>query len=314
MSLCGVIPVLKPANLTSHDVVARVRRILGTKKVGHSGTLDPMVTGVLLLLVGNATKLSDYFMNVPKKYHATAVLGAATDTQDAQGSVVAISDCESVSRADVERCLTAFLGGIEQIPPDYSAVKIRGKKLIDYAIRGEAVPEKKARRVRIYDAVLSEFCNPRFSFSVLCSKGTYVRTLCHDIGEKLGVHAHLSELVRVSSGGFELSDALKLESLESVGAESLISIDDAARKIWNIGTIELNGLGSETEKKLKNGVRFDIGAYGEVFSAAERTDRFFGNRAHDFALSDGYFVYLDGKFFGIADNDRRIVKVVSPSM
>ncbi len=302
---CGVIPVYKPAGITSHDVVAKIRRLLGIQRVGHSGTLDPMVTGVLPVLIGQATRLSDYFMGLPKKYAAVAALGSATDTQDACGSVVAAADYAHVTKEDIERCFLDFSGDIFQIPPDYSAVKIGGKKLLEYAVSGKTAPAKKARRVTVYSLRLLDFSDD-LSFEVECSKGTYIRTLCHDMGIALGTYAHLKNLVRVSSGGFSAEEAVLLED---VGEESLIDIGDAARRIWNIGIINIDGLSSDISKRLKNGVKFDLSRYGDVESARVRVARA-GYDVGRFAISDEYLVYCGNRLVGIADSDFRISKLI----
>ncbi len=295
----GVLPVLKPQGMTSHDVVAKVRKILGQKKVGHTGTLDPQVRGVLPILVGSATRLSDYFMAVPKRYRATAMLGYSTDTQDAEGEAVAYGSVlpESVSEVAFRQALSAFCGDIEQVPPDYSAVKIRGKKLLDYVREGKDIPVKKARTVRIYNLSLLIYEPPRVTFDILCSKGTYVRTICADLGEVLGTKAHMERLVRTSSGGFLLEDAI---SLEDISADSLLSISEAALRI----PLERVVLPRDERVlwKVKNGIKFDL--------------REVALREHPYSnwtdkLEPKRFVYVENVFYGIADEQFRLEKLIA---
>jgi tRNA pseudouridine55 synthase len=215
----GVLVLRKPAGMTSHDCVARIRRLFGTKKVGHTGTLDPEVTGVLPICLGHATRLVEYIQDLPKTYQVIMLLGSTTTTEDATGEVVeeVAVDTASISEERVRSVFQQFLGEIEQIPPMYSAVKVNGKRLYDLAREGMIV-ERKGRRVTIYDLKLHEIepvgHTVRISFTCTCSKGTYVRTLCVDLGRAMGYPAHMAQLVRVKSGPFSLSDSIPLEELE----------------------------------------------------------------------------------------------------
>ena len=204
----GLVVAFKPAGITSHDVVDGVRKLLGTKKVGHAGTLDPMATGVLLLGVGRATRLLRYLSGLDKTYEGTAMLGVETDTLDAEGRVVRESPVD-VTREQLEDAMRAFTGPIEQTPPAYSAVKVGGQKLYKAARRGEAV-EAPARRVVVNVFDLLRFESPAFDFRVDCSSGTYVRSLVADAGAKLGCGAHLTRLVRTRVGPFGLDRAVML--------------------------------------------------------------------------------------------------------
>ncbi len=208
--ISGILNINKPAGMTSHDVVAAVRRITGEKRVGHAGTLDPMATGVLLVCLGQATRVTEYLMDAPKRYRAGIVLGIATDTYDAEGRVTHRSPSVSFTRAQIEEALSSFFGRIEQVPPLYSAIKHQGVPLYKLARRGISV-ERKPRLVEIYDIELIDWSSPLLTIEVECSKGTYIRSLAHDLGEKLGCGAHLRELVRLASGHFTLEDALTLE-------------------------------------------------------------------------------------------------------
>ena len=208
--ISGILNTDKPAGLTSHDVVAAVRRITGEKRVGHAGTLDPMATGVLLICLGQATRVMEYLMDSPKRYRAGIVLGIATDTYDAEGDVTHRTPNVAFARAQIEETLSSFVGRIEQLPPLYSAIKHQGVPLYKLARRGVFV-ERKPRLVDIYDIKLIDWSWPSLTIEVECSKGTYIRSLAHDLGEKLGCGAHLRELVRLASGRFTLEDALTLE-------------------------------------------------------------------------------------------------------
>jgi len=214
--LWGFLNVNKPQGMTSHDVVAKVRRGLGVKKVGHAGTLDPMATGVLVLCIGAATRLSEYVMESIKRYQAQVHLGVTTDTYDAEGVVQSERAATGITREDVERHLAAFLGEIEQIPPMYSAIKQGGRKLYKLARSGHTV-EREARMVTIERLEIRDWSLPQFTLEVVCSAGTYIRSLAYDLGEALGVGAHLAGLVRVSSGSFHLDNAVALDTLLAGG-------------------------------------------------------------------------------------------------
>ncbi|WP_426447017.1 tRNA pseudouridine(55) synthase TruB [Paenibacillus sp. S-38] len=221
MTLEGILPVWKPAGFTSHDVVAKVRRILKIKRIGHTGTLDPQVTGVLPLCIGRATRLVEYIQELPKEYEATLRLGIATDTEDLSGSVLRTEDGLSarLTPEQVTEAILRFTGEIEQVPPMYSAVKVDGKRLYDLARQGVEV-ERKARRVTIHSIeVLSVDWTgdyPEVRFRVLCSKGTYIRTLCVDIGAAIGVPAVMANLVRTSTGQIGAESCLTLEQIEEL--------------------------------------------------------------------------------------------------
>ena len=189
-----------------------MRRASGIKKIGHAGTLDPMATGVLILCVGGATRLSEYVMHGTKRYTARVRLGAITDTYDAEGEIVEEHDASAITRADVERALDGFRGEIDQVPPMYSAIKQGGRKLYDLARAGQTV-EREARQVRIDALTLTDWQPPEFTLDVVCSAGTYIRSLGYDIGAALGVGAHLTALRRTASGVFTLENAVPLDTL-----------------------------------------------------------------------------------------------------
>ncbi len=221
--LSGVLVVDKPAGPTSFDVVSRVRRALRLGKAGHAGTLDPPATGVLVLCLGDAVRLQQYLADGDKAYLATVAFGAATDTEDAQGKVIAEADAAGLSEAAIRAALPAFLGEISQLPPMFSAVRVGGRRLHEAARAGEEV-SRTPRRVRIDALELLAFGPASdgrrlVQVSVRCGKGTYVRTLAADLGRALGVPAHLAELRRTRSSGFALEEALPLEALEARARE-----------------------------------------------------------------------------------------------
>ncbi|MFN2388699.1 MAG: tRNA pseudouridine(55) synthase TruB [Actinomycetota bacterium] len=209
----GVLIVDKPPGMTSHDVVDAVRARLGTKRVGHAGTLDPDATGVLILGLGAATRLLSVLQNQPKSYRAAARFGSSTTTQDASGEVVRERAAAHLEESAVSAALARFTGAIEQIPPMVSAVKVGGERLYRKALRGEEV-ERAARAVTVYRFDLVGFTpgeSPDAVFEIDCSAGTYVRTLVHDLGEALGTGAHLTSLRRTAAGGFDESECVDLE-------------------------------------------------------------------------------------------------------
>jgi tRNA pseudouridine55 synthase len=210
--LNGIVVVDKPKGISSAGVVARVKELFGVKKVGHTGTLDPFATGVLICCINQATRLSRFFLEGDKVYEAELVLGTVTDTQDATGTVVEGYPLDGVSAEQVQETAARFVGPITQVPPVYSALKHQGTPLYKLARRGSPV-EKPARPVRINHLEIREVNLPTVRFSVSCSSGTYVRTLCADIGRQLGCGGHLSALCRTASCGFSLNAAFSLEEL-----------------------------------------------------------------------------------------------------
>lgn len=210
----GIINVYKEKGYTSHDVVAKLRGIFKQKKIGHTGTLDPDAEGVLPVCLGNATKLCDMITAKEKAYRTVLLLGVTTDTQDISGEVIKTQDV-TVNDDDVRRTVESFIGDIEQIPPMYSAIKVNGKKLYELARAGIEV-KREPRPVTIHNIIISKIELPRVYMEVHCSKGTYIRTLCNDIGESLGVGGTMESLLRIKSGNFDLSTALKLGEIESL--------------------------------------------------------------------------------------------------
>lgn len=209
--LSGIFNIDKPAGMTSHDVVQVVRRASGERRVGHAGTLDPMATGVLLVCVGKATRVTEYLMQHSKRYRAEITLGVTTDTLDAEGEVLETVAADHVRREAVEAALDEFVGQIEQIPPMYSAIKREGKKLYELAREGVTV-EREPRTVEITRIDVVEWEPPRVTIDVTCSKGTYIRALARDLGAALGIGAHLSRLVRTASGRFGIAESSSLDT------------------------------------------------------------------------------------------------------
>ncbi|MFE5319554.1 tRNA pseudouridine(55) synthase TruB [Paenibacillus sp. NPDC056579] len=245
MELEGILPIWKPAGFTSHDVVAKARRILRIKRIGHTGTLDPQVTGVLPLCIGRATRLVEYIQELPKEYEATLKIGIATDTEDAGGQITAQVDDVRLTEKQVIDTIQSFVGDIFQVPPMYSAVKVDGKRLYELARQGVEV-ERKSRTVTIYHIDIIEMNltldHPEIRFRVKCSKGTYIRTLCVDIGKALGYPAVMSHLVRTSTGNIGPEQCLTLEQVEQLQQEGLLSgkLIPAEQAMAHMPAVQLN--------------------------------------------------------------------------
>lgn len=222
----GLVIVDKAAGMTSHDVVARVRRLAGTRKVGHAGTLDPMATGVLVLGLNRATRLLGHLMLTEKAYDATILLGTSTTTDDAEGEVTATAATEGVTDEAIRDALTAFVGEIDQVPTAVSAIKVDGKRAYQRVRAGEQV-ELEARRVTVHELTVNDIRGPEVDISVRCSSGTYIRAIARDLGAALGVGGHLTALRRTAVGRFDLGQAHSLEELAD--DLSIVPIADAAR-------------------------------------------------------------------------------------
>ena len=216
----GILLVDKPQGITSHDVVAKMRRIFHIKKVGHAGTLDPMATGLLLILIGKATKASQYLMSMDKEYTGTIRLGQITDSQDADGEMIEERNVPELSREDILAEMKTFMGDQYQTPPMFSAKKINGQKLYKLARQGKTV-EREPRVIHISSFELTDFVLPELSFLVGTSKGAYVRTIAHDLGERFGCGGHLNELRRTAVGQFRVEKSSTIELLETMSPSSL---------------------------------------------------------------------------------------------
>lgn len=217
----GILNVYKEPGFTSHDVVAKLRGICKQKKIGHTGTLDPDASGVLVVCLGNATKLCDMLTDQSKEYRAVMLLGCVTDTQDTTGKVL-LERPVTADEAQVRQAVLSFVGEYDQLPPMYSALKVNGQKLCDLARAGREV-ERQSRRVTIHSVTIEEISLPRVTMTVACSKGTYIRTLCHDIGQLLGCGAAMENLVRTRSGRFEIGAARRLSEIERLAQSGGLS-------------------------------------------------------------------------------------------
>ncbi len=283
----GIINVLKPAGMTSFDVVSFLRKAAGQKKIGHTGTLDPSAVGVLPICIGNATRAIEFIIDKDKEYRAELTLGWATDTQDSSGQAIYSGELEADNEL-VAKTIMSFVGELDQVPPMYSAIKIDGRKLYELARQGETI-ERQPRKIRVFDIKLIRIWDEAVTipdgsnneqvkyvkkvlFDVHCSKGTYIRTLCHDMGEKLGCGGHMSFLVRTRAGKYSLDTALTLEEIKSLSADgalesSLISVETIFE---DLAPIELN---EKETFKYNNGVLLplapeisDTGAYLRVYN------------------------------------------------
>ena len=256
----------KPSGMTSHDIIIQLRRILQEKKAGHTGTLDPDATGVLPVCLGKATKIIQYLEDNEKGYEGTMTLGVTTDTMDASGQIIKVSGTVGLKLDDVKRVSANFIGEIDQIPPMVSAIKVNGKRLYEIARQGKTI-ERTPRKIRIYELKLTRFYEEKITnidpsrlfakvdFQVLCSRGTYIRSLVSDIGDTLGCGAHLSKLVRTRSGCFIIADSIGLEEIQTEPQKallSLLSIDDALSFMPSIA------ISDPDRRKFLNGVQIDL--------------------------------------------------------
>lgn len=267
----GIIIINKEKEYTSHDVVAKVKKILNEKKVGHTGTLDPNATGVLPILLGKGTKLSKYLINHNKIYEATLKLGEKTDTADIEGKIIEEKDVkkENLSKENIVKILQEFIGKSKQVPPMYSAIKVNGKKLYEYARKGQTI-EIKPREIEIYSIELLNINNNEITFRVHCSKGTYIRTLCENIAEKLETVGYMKDLKRIEVGEFNIKNAITLKELENKKGKAVISIEDFLK---DKNTITLN------IKKLNlflNGVNLKVEQVDGVYRIYNEKNEFIG--------------------------------------
>ena len=243
----GIINVYKEKGYTSFDVVANLRGIFGQKKIGHTGTLDPDAQGVLPVCLGKATKVCDFLTDKDKVYKATMLLGIQTDTLDISGKVCNKA-MVNVTEQQVRDVISTFVGTIEQIPPMYSALKVNGKKLYELAREGKTI-ERKARKVSIYDITIDEICLPEVVMTVSCSKGTYIRSLCDDIGTKLGCYGCMKELLRTKVACFDIGDAYKISEIEKLKESIVLPVDMLFENIPAVNTVLM------AQKLIENGNR-----------------------------------------------------------
>ena len=276
----GIFNIYKEAEMTSHDVVNKLRKILKTKAVGHTGTLDPNATGVLVIAVGRATKVIEYMEKDEKIYRAELTLGIKTDTEDIWGEVLENKDLQEfdLSNKKIEEVLKSFIGVNNQVPPMYSALKVNGKKLYELAREGIEV-KREPRKIEIFDIYDIEINGEKVSFTVHCSKGTYIRTLCKDIGEKLMCGATMSKLERIKAGSLEIENSIKLSDFEKEPEKYLINLENVLDKF---PIIYLEG---EDAKNYINGVKFSINK------------------------EDGkYRIYIEKSLYGIAKVESGVLK------
>ena len=271
----GIIVINKPKEYTSHDVVAKVKKILNIKKVGHTGTLDPNATGVLPLLLNTGTKLSKYLIEHDKEYEVMLELGIKTDTADIEGNVIKKEEVNWKKLNDIEETLNTFLGEQTQIPPIYSAIKVNGKKLYEYARSGQNI-NIEPRNIQIYKIELQKIDKQKneINFRVHCSKGTYIRSLCEDIAQRLGTIGYMKELTRTKVGNFTINEAVKIEEIENnkeqIIKEKLISIE---KFFESKESIKLN---KKQLDKFLNGVKIRIDKQENICRIYNENNEFIG--------------------------------------
>lgn len=257
----GILPIYKQRGITSHDVVFKARKILKMKKIGHAGTLDPEVDGVLLLLLGGATKVSDYAMDLGKSYRAEVCLGIKTTTEDLTGEVLEESNVSDIDINKIKDVLQTLIGEIEQTPPIYSAVKVKGKKLYEYARAGKFDVKIPSRKVNIYDVEFIEgsdyYRDNKFYFSIniSCGKGTYVRTIATDIGKKLNLPSTMSKLTRTRSGKIELDNCLTLSEVEQLLEKNKLE-EKLLKKEYALEEYQFVEIPKFRAQQVMNGLRF----------------------------------------------------------
>ncbi len=238
----GILNIYKERGYTSHDVVAKLRGIVNQKRIGHTGTLDPDAEGVLPVCLGKATRLCGMLTDQSKTYEAVLLLGRTTDTQDLTGQILEEKETGYLTEEEIRACIAGYIGEYEQLPPMYSALKVNGKKLYELARQGMEV-ERKRRKVRIYDIYIEEMDLPRVRMKVHCSKGTYIRTLCHDIGKELKCGGCLEGLLRTQAGCFELKNSIRLKEVEAICAEGnlnhvLLPVDAVFRNLKEVRVLK----------------------------------------------------------------------------
>lgn len=267
MEPSGVIILNKPSGMTSHDCVNRIRRLYNTKKVGHTGTLDPMATGVLPILIGRAAKAADLLTAENKSYRAGLKLGITTDTEDTTGNTLTTSD-SIPSEDEVRKVCADFVGDIMQIPPMYSALKVGGQKLVDLARRGITV-EREARAIKIFSLNVEKSDRAdEYILTVSCSKGTYIRTLCADIGEKLGCGGCMSSLERLGSGNFSIEEAVTLEQLDEIDHDARLDLLRPVESLFS--DLKEIKLPEFFEKLSRNGCEIYLKKLGIELNVGER--------------------------------------------
>lgn len=288
----GILIVNKDKDFTSHDVVSILRKKLNFKKIGHTGTLDPMATGVLPICISNATRISEYIMNQGKTYIAEFRFGELRDTYDITGEVIKTSNNITFSKEQINNILNNFIGNIDQTPPIYSAIKVNGKKLYEYARANKDV-EIKSRKINIYRLELLDYSDGTVKIEVECSKGTYIRSLIHDIGIKLNTYATMTSLVRTKVGNFKLENSLDIDSIQKISSEDLQKLFiDVEAALFNLPKITIK---DEVFDRLRNGQRININSIKDI--------------SGDIVQNKDICVSVQGTFLGIGQIKKDILKM-----
>lgn len=294
--LDGIINIYKEKGYTSHDVVAKLRRITGQKKIGHTGTLDPDAEGVLPVCLGKATKLCEYITDKDKEYIARVKLGVTTDTLDMSGNILSESKFTG-NLSDIEKACESFSGDIMQIPPMYSAIKVGGKKLYELA-RNNIEIDRKPRAVHIYDIKASDYDSKMGEFTLYAhvSKGTYIRSLCDDIGKKLSCGACMKELVRTRTGTFDINDALKLSDIEAIASCGIDSLKQYLTDVFCVFTMKKVILKNQYDVRVQNGNTIS----NDMFTEYDKEDKGLGVKPFISTGNDDISVfYSDGRFAAV---------------
>lgn len=309
--LDGIINIYKEKGYTSHDVVAKLRRITGQKKIGHTGTLDPDAAGVLPICLGKATKLCEFLADKDKEYIARVKLGVTTDTLDMSGNILSEARFDG-KLSDIEKACESFLGDIMQVPPMYSAIKVGGKKLYELA-RNNIEIERKPRAVHIYNIKVSDYdsITDEFTLYVHVSKGTYIRSLCDDIGRKLSCGACMKELVRTRSGKFDINDALKLSDIEAIADNGVDELKKYLVDIFSVFTMKKVILERQYDIRVQNGNTISVGMFRDYDEACEelKVEPFVSTGNDDISV-----FYSDGRFAAVyrpldSDGEYKVLKM-----
>lgn len=292
-NISGIIVVNKEKDWTSHDCVAVMRRLVSVKRIGHTGTLDPMAEGVLPICIGTTTRIMEYLDIDYKTYRCEMTLGLETDTQDIWGEVISEKPTNNITKDDILNVCSEFVGDITQIPPKYSALKVNGKKLYEYARSGQEV-EIKSRIINIKELNVIEIIDNKVTFDVTCSKGTYVRTICKDIGDKLGCLATMSGLTRIASGVFNIEDSSTITELREMAREDILKrLLPPDYPLVHFGKINLDSIAA---KDFINGKKMNVLKRNEEINILEKSNH-----------NEMYKVYFGETFLGVARIEENIL-------
>ncbi len=301
----GILNIYKEKGYTSHDVVAKLRGIVRQKRIGHTGTLDPDAEGVLPVCLGKATSLCGMLTDQSKIYETVLLLGKVTDTQDLTGRVLEERETQRLTEEEVRSCIADFAGDYEQLPPMYSALKVNGKKLYELARQGIEV-ERKKRKVRIHEISIQEISLPRVRMKVHCSKGTYIRTLCHDIGRKLGCGGCMESLLRIRAGCFELSDSVRLGDVEAACAAG--NLDKILRPAdWVFEHLRAVEILEPYRNLAYNGNPFSLRQMEEIQKAGEQKPE--EDQASRMESGDGKSRFSEGEQVRVYDAKGRFIGI-----